>query len=294
MQKYTTFANKRIMQLYKIETGNFMADGGALFGVVPKVIWEKRYPCNDQNYCNLSMRCLLIKTEGRVILIDTGVGNKQSEQFFSYQHLNGDDSLHQSFANVEVGLHEVTDVVLTHLHFDHCGGAVEKDEKGVLKATFPNAKYWAAQSQWDNYLSSNVREGSVYFKENMMPIFESGNLELIDENTELCSGIELRIFNGHTKGQVIPFIKYKNTTIVYTGDLIPVMASLPTAWVSAYDTDPITSMEEKTAFLSEAADNNYTLFFEHDLYNECCTLLKTERGIKSKESFKLEEIDNYL
>ncbi len=278
------------MQLYKIETGNFMADGGAIFGVVPKVMWSKKYPSNENNYCNLSMRCLLVKTEDRVILIDTGVGDKQSEKFYSYQHLNGDDSLTKSFANVNTSLDEVTDVVLTHLHFDHCGGAVHKDEDGNLSLTFPKANYWVAQSQWDNYNNPNVREGSVYFKENIMPVLEAGQLKFINDNYSLTPEVELRIFNGHTKGQIIPFVKYKDRTIVYMADLIPVMASIPEAWVAAYDTDPITAMHEKRSFINEAFENNYILFFEHDLYNECCTLIETDKGITNSESFTLAEI----
>ncbi len=278
------------MQLHKIEAGNFMADGGAIFGVVPKVMWEKKYPCNDKNYCNLAMRCLLVKTGNRVVLIDTGIGGKQSEKFFSYQHLNGDDSLEKSFKAIDTTYEEVTDIILTHLHFDHCGGAVMRDDNGDLALTFPNATHWVAQAQWDNFNNSNVREGSVYFKENITPVLEAGKLEYIHENTHLIPEIEMRIFNGHTKGQIIPFIKYKNKTLIYTADLIPVMASIPEAWVAAYDTDPITAMSEKKELIKEAVDNNYILFFEHDLYNECCNLVQTEKGITNGESFKLESI----
>jgi len=278
------------MQLYKIEAGNFMADGGAIFGVVPKVMWQKKYPCNDNNYCNLSMRCLLIKTADKVILIDTGMGDKQSDKFFSYHHLNGDDSLEKSFIAANTNFNEVTDVILTHLHFDHCGGAVQKDNNGDLSPTFPNANYWLGQDQWNNFDKPNIREGSVYFKENIVPIFNAGKLKRIKEDTWLTPEIEMRLFNGHTKGQIIPFIKYKEHTLVYTADLIPVMASIPEAWVAAYDVDPVTTMHEKRVLLKECLDKNYTLFFEHDLYNECCTLIETDKGITNGESFNLKEL----
>jgi glyoxylase-like metal-dependent hydrolase (beta-lactamase superfamily II) len=278
------------MKIHKIETGNFMADGGAIFGVVPKVMWEKKYPCNENNYCNLSMRCLLIKTNNRVILIDTGVGDKQSEKFFSYQHLNGDDSLQKSFQSIPVSFDEVTDVILTHLHFDHCGGAVRKDANNVLQLTFPNAKHWVSKTQWENFQNPNAREGSVYFHENIVPILEAGKLHFIEKNTCLTEKIELRIFNGHTQGQIIPFITYKDKTIVYTADLIPLMASIPEAWVAAYDTDPLVAMKEKREFIKEAQENNYILFFEHDLYNECCRLIKTDKGIQNSEPFRLSDV----
>ena len=278
------------MQLQKIETGNFMADGGAVFGVVPKVLWQKKYPCNADNYINLAMRCLLIKTDDRIILIDTGMGDKQSEKFFSYHHLNGDDSLTKSFESINVAFDEVTDVILTHLHFDHCGGAVQQDKKGHLSPTFANATYWLSEAQWQNFNEPNVREGSVYFKENIMPIFEAGRLNFIKENIWLTPEIEMRIFNGHTQGQIIPLIKYCDKTIVYTADLFPLMASIPEAWIAAYDVDPVSSMNEKRAFLKEAAKNNYTLFFEHDLYNECCNLIETAKGIQAEESYRLEDI----
>lgn len=275
------------MELIKIETGNLMADGGAIFGVVPKVMWQKQYSCNEDNYCNFSMRCLLIKTQGKLILIDTGIGNKQSEKFFSFHHLNGDDSLKGSFKKAGISLSEVTDVILTHLHFDHCGGAVSKDNKGVFEPTFPNANYWTTKGQWDNFNNPNVREGSVYFKENIYPILDRGKLNFIEENTFLTPDIEMRIFNGHTKGQIIPVINYNNKTLIYTADLIPVMASIPEAWVAAYDADPVTSMLEKRALMKEACENNYYLFFEHDLYNECCDLELTDKGVKGKDSFSL-------
>ncbi len=270
-----------------------MADGGAVFGVVPKVLWQKKYPCNTDNYINLRMRCLLIKTGDRIILIDTGIGDKQSDKFFSYHHLNGDDSLANSFKAINISFDQVTDVILTHLHFDHCGGTVQQDKDGQLSPTFANATYWLSEAQWNNFNEPNIREGSVYFKENIMPIFEAGRLNFIKENTWLTPDIEMRLFNGHTQGQIIPLIKYHDKTIVYTADLFPLMASIPEAWIAAYDVDPVTSMNEKRVFLKEAVENNYTLFFEHDLYNECCNLIETDKGIQGGESFALEEIKHF-
>ena len=278
------------MQLRKIETGNFMADGGAVFGVVPKAMWQKKYPCNADNYINLTMRCLLIKTDDRIILIDTGMGDKQSAKFFSYHHLNGDASLAKSFESINIAFNQVTDVILTHLHFDHCGGAVQRDKNGHLSPTFANATYWLSEAQWQNFNEPNVRERSVYFKENIMPIFEAGSLQFIKEDTCLTPEIELRVFNGHTQGQIIPLIKYRDKTIVFAADLFPLMANIPEAWVAAYDVDPVTSMNEKRDFLKEAVKNNYILFFEHDLYNECCNLVETDKGIQSGESFRLGEM----
>lgn len=278
------------MQLRKIETGNFMADGGAVFGVVPKAMWQKKYPCNADNYINLTMRCLLIKTDDRIILIDTGMGDKQSAKFFSYHHLNGDASLAKSFESINIAFNQVTDVILTHLHFDHCGGAVQRDKNGHLSPTFANATYWLSEAQWQNFNEPNVRERSVYFKENIMPIFEAGSLQFIKEDTCLTPEIELRVFNGHTQGQIIPLIKYRDKTIVFAADLFPLMDNIPEAWVAAYDVDPVTSMNEKRDFLKEAVKNNYILFFEHDLYNECCNLVETVKGIQAGESFRLGEM----
>ncbi|GAF02928.1 MBL fold metallo-hydrolase [Saccharicrinis fermentans] len=278
------------MQLHKIEAGNFMADGGAVFGVVPKVLWEKKYPCNSSNYCNLAMRCLLVETDDRLVLIDTGMGNKQSEKFFSYHHLNGDDSLEKSFLALDVRFEDVTDVILTHLHFDHCGGAVQKNGQGGLKLAFPNATHWLSEAQWHNFKQANVREGSVYFDENIQPIVDAGKLNLLKQDAWLTEDIQMRLYHGHTKGQIIPFVKFNGHTLVYMADLIPVMASIPEAWVAAYDIEPLTSMKEKRDFLMEALENKYVLFFEHDLYNECCYLEKTERGITHTDSFKLTDI----
>ncbi|TAJ14038.1 MBL fold metallo-hydrolase [Marinilabiliaceae bacterium JC017] len=278
------------MKLSIIDAGNFMCDGGAVFGVVPKKMWEKQYPCDEENFCNLAMRCLLIDTGDRRILIDTGVGNKQSEKFYSYYKLNGEATLAGSLTKAGYSPGDITDVVLTHLHFDHCGGCVEWDDTQQPKLVFPHADYWVSQDQWDNYLDPNVREGAVYFPENMMPIKEANRLKVVEASGEWLPGVELRLFNGHTPGQIVPVIHYKDKTIAYMGDLIPVAASMPLPWVSAYDVNPLASMKEKETFLEEAAQNGYILFFEHDLYNQCCTVTSTEKGIRCDETFPLSTI----
>lgn len=268
------------MTLKVIETGNFMCDGGAIFGVVPKVLWQKQYPCNEQNYCNLSMRSLLVVTGDRVILIDTGCGNKQDAKFYSYYYLNGDDNLIGSLEKAGFSPDDVTDVVLTHLHFDHCGGCTQKNPDGTFSVVFRNATHWVGARQWENYLNPNVREGDAYFTEDMMPVFEAGKLRLVEEPMQIVPGFGVELFHGHTPGQLLPVVEYKGKTIAYTGDLIPVMASIPLSWVSAYDLYPVTSMIEKEEFLNRACNNGYMLFFEHDVYNECCTLQRTEKGIR--------------
>jgi glyoxylase-like metal-dependent hydrolase (beta-lactamase superfamily II) len=277
------------MEIYKIETGNLMIDGGAMFGVVPKSLWEEKYPANEKNLCNLSMRSLLIVTEGRKILIDTGVGNKQDEKFFGYYYLNGDHSLKGSLKQTGNTPDDITDVILTHLHFDHCGGAVEYNENNELKPAFKNARYWISGQQWEWANNPNQREKASFLKENFIPIKESGQLEIIDSDFELVPGIELRLYDGHTEGQIIPFIKFNNKTIVYVADLIPTSAHIPLSWICAFDIKPLVSMEEKKEFLEKALENGYTLFFEHDINVECCSLKMTEKGIRIGNTYKLKD-----
>ncbi len=209
-----------VQKLYKIETGNFMSDGGAIFGIIPKIMWEKQYPADEDNNCNLSMRSLLVETDERVVLIDTGVGNKQSEKFYSYCKLNGDATLLGSLKDAGFMPEDVTDVILTHLHFDHDGGHVVRDDKGRLSLLFPNATHWVAKAQWENYLDSNIREGAVYFPEDMMPVKEAGKLKIIENEGEHIPGIEFRIFNGHTPGMIVPVIDYNKRKVVFMADLM--------------------------------------------------------------------------
>lgn len=278
------------MKLYSILTGNLKLDGGAMFGVVPKVIWNKLYPCDENNLCNWSMRCLLIVEGERKILIDTGIGNKQSEKFFSNYYLNGDDSLAASLDNVGYTPDDVTDVILTHLHFDHCGGAVSwNEDKTEYLPTFKNATYHISRQQWEWATHPNNREKASFLKENILPIQEKAKLNLIEADETLFPGVSVKLFHGHTDGQVIPFIRYNNTTVVYMADLMPSSAHIPLPYVMSYDTRPLITLKEKEVFLKEAVQNNYLLFFEHDLYRECCTVMETEKGYMMKELYKLSD-----
>jgi glyoxylase-like metal-dependent hydrolase (beta-lactamase superfamily II) len=279
------------MNLYSINTGNLKLDGGAMFGVVPKVIWGKIYPADENNLCNWSMRCLLIIDEDRKVLIDCGIGDKQTEKFFSNYYLNGDDTLEKSLAAIGFEVDDITDVILTHLHFDHCGGGVRWNETRTdYVPTFKNATYITSRAQWEWATNPNNREKASFLKENMLPIMEKGKLKLVDNDCELFPGISVRLFHGHTDGQVIPFIKYKEKTIVYMADVLPSSAHIPLPYVMSYDTRPLITLKEKEAFMNEAAKNGYVLFFEHDLYRECCTVQETDKGIRMKDSFALADI----
>ncbi len=272
------------MNLHVIPTGNFKLDGGAMFGVVPKSLWQKVYPADENNMCNLSLRLLLLEDENRKIIIDTGLGDKQDEKFFSYYYLNGDDSLDKSLDTAGIKKEEITDVILTHLHFDHCGGAVETDTKNNrLKTTFPEATYWCSYDQWEWAVKPNHREKASYLKENIMPIQESGQLRLFQDGFNLTSSIRIRLFSGHSNGLAVPFINYRNRVVVFVADIIPTAAHIPLAWICGYDTQPLISLKEKETFLKEAVDNKYILFFEHDLYTSCCTLQQTQKGVRMKD-----------
>lgn len=279
------------MKLFPINTGNLKLDGGAMFGVVPKVIWSKSYPCEENNLCNWSMRCLLIVDGNRKILIDCGIGDKQSEKFFSNYYLNGEDHLCKSLAAYGYTVDDITDVILTHLHFDHAGGAVRWNTgKTDYEVTFKNATYRTSRQQWEWATNPNNREKASFLKENILPISEKGKLELFEGDCELFPDVSVRIFNGHTDGQVIPFIKYKGKTIVYMADLLPSVAHIPLPWVMSYDTRPLITLEEKKPFMTEAALNGYILFFEHDIQYECCTVMETDKGVRLKEVFGLAEV----
>ena len=284
------------MKLYSIETGNFKLDGGAMFGVVPKTIWNKTNPADENNLIDLAARCLLIEDGNRLILIDNGLGNKQSEKFFSYYSLWGTYSLDKSLAKHGFHRDDVTDVFLTHLHFDHCGGSVQwnKDKTGYELA-FKNAKYWSNKSHWEWATQPNLREKASFLSENILPIQESGHLHFIKRSegdllpkSELDFGIFFA--DGHTEKQMIPQIQYKEKTICFVADLLPTVGHLPLAYVMGYDTRPLLTMPEKAKFLNAAADNNYYLFLEHDAYNEIITVEKTEKGVSLKERFTCDEI----
>jgi glyoxylase-like metal-dependent hydrolase (beta-lactamase superfamily II) len=278
------------MQLHKIETGNLKLDGGAMFGVVPKSIWNKSYPSDENNLCNWAMRCLLVVDGDRKILIDNGIGDKQDEKFLKHYYLNGDATLENSLAIPGYSPDDITDMFLTHLHFDHCGGSIKKVGENEFEPAFKNATYWISKPQWEWATNPNRREKASFLKENIFPIQESGQLKIIEEETEIFPGFKVKIFNGHTDGQMIPHISYKGKTIVFMADLLPSAAHVPLPYIMAYDTRPLITLQEKERFFEEALKNDFILFFEHDLYNECCTLEMTEKGIRVKETFDLSEI----
>jgi glyoxylase-like metal-dependent hydrolase (beta-lactamase superfamily II) len=276
------------MEVLPILTGNLKLDGGAMFGVVPKVMWSKLYPCDENNLCNWSMRCLLIVDGDRKVLIDCGIGDKQSEKFFSNYFLNGDESLVSSLATYGFTTGDITDVILTHLHFDHAGGAVKwNSTRTDYELTFPNAVYHTSRRQWEWGTSPNNREKASFLKENILPIREKGRLNLLEKDGEIFPGVSWRMFEGHTDGQVIPFIRYNDKTIVYMADLLPSVAHIPLPYVMSYDTRPLITLKEKEAFMAEAAENGYVLFFEHDIRYECCTVEKTEKGVRLKSAGNL-------
>lgn len=279
------------MNLYTIDTGLFKLDGGAMFGVVPKTIWQKTNPADENNLCTWAMRCLLVQDGNRLILIDTGIGNKQGAKFFSYYYLHGDASMDSSLAKHGFHRDDITDVFLTHLHFDHVGGAVMRDGDKLVPA-FKNAIYWSNPKHWDWAVNPNDREKASFLKENILPIQESGQLKFIDAEvgTGFTADFGLRFVSGHTESMMLPLIRYKNREILYMADLTPSVGHLPIPYVMAYDMFPLTTLNEKKALLGEALVNNYVLFFEHDPINECCTLQQTEKGIRVEATFKLEEL----
>lgn len=279
------------MKIYSINAGYFKLDGGAMFGVVPKSMWKKLNPPDENNMCNWAMRCMLIEDEGRLILIDNGMGNKQDEKFFGHYFLNGGDTLEKSLSKYNFKKDDITDVFLTHLHFDHCGGSIEKVNNQLLPA-FKNATYWSNEKHWEWAVKPNDREKASFLKENILPIKESGKLKFIPtkEGIEFSKNIKLRFVKGHTESMMLPQIKYKDKTIVYMADLLPSAEHIPIPYVMAYDTRPLETLIEKKSFLEEALKNNYTLFFEHDPVIECCNVQLTEKGIRKNETFTLESI----
>ena len=281
------------MKIHPIETGNFKLDGGAMFGVVPKTIWQKTNPADSNNLIDMSMRCMLIEDGKRLILIDTGLGSKQSDKFFGYYHLFGNFSLESSLAKHGFHRDDITDVFLTHLHFDHCGGVIEwNSQKTLLQPAFKNAKFWSNDNHWKWALEPNPREKASFLKENINPIRESGQLNFITNNSLEQIGFNVLFMDGHTEKQMLPKLSYQGKTIVFMADLLPTIGHIPLPYVMGYDTRPLLTIKEKAIFLKEAADNNYYLFLEHDAYNEICTVQHTEKGVRLKETHKFTDIFN--
>ena len=281
------------MKLYTINAGYFKLDGGAMFGVVPKTMWNKANPADENNMCSWAMRCLLIEHGNYKILVDTGMGYKQDEKFFSHYHPHGTDSIEQGLAKHGFTTDDITDVFLTHLHFDHCGGAIKREGDKLVPA-FKNAMYWSNHAHWTAALNPNEREKASFLKENILPIGESNRLHFIEstDGEEWMQDIRIRYVNGHTECMMLPQVKYNNTTLLFCADLIPSTAHVSLPWVMAYDMRPLDTLNEKYKLLNEAAANNWVLFFEHDLKNECCTLQQTDRGVRIKEIFPLSELDS--
>ena len=279
------------MNLHTIETGLFKLDGGAMFGVVPKSIWQKTNPADANNMCTWAMRSLLIEDGDRLILVDTGIGNKQDEKFFSHFYLHGDDTVEKSLAAKGFSKNDITDVFLTHLHFDHVGGAVVREGDQLLPA-FKNATYWSNEKHWEWAVHPNAREKASFLKENILPIQESGQLKFVgtEKDIEFAPDFNLRFAFGHTDAMMLPKLNYKGRTIIYAADLLPSTGHIPLPYVMAYDMFPLQTLKEKKEFLDEAAANDYVIYLEHDPLNECCTVQQTEKGVKLNNIFKLSEL----
>jgi len=278
------------MQIHVLNTGYFKLDGGAMFGVVPKALWSRTNPADVNNMCSWALRSLLIEDGNRLMLIDTGMGDKQSDKFFSHYYLYGDDSLDKSLKKLGFHRDDITDVFLTHLHFDHCGGAVEwNDQKNGFRPSFKYATYWSTKDHWEWAINPNDREKASFLKENIAPIQESGQLKFIEKKGNYTKNafenLDVLFVDGHTESMMIPHIKYKNKILVFMADLLPSVGHIPLPYVMGYDTRPLITLKEKGVFLNQAMNEKYVLFLEHDAVNECCTLKDTEKGVRLDESF---------
>jgi glyoxylase-like metal-dependent hydrolase (beta-lactamase superfamily II) len=282
--------SKEKMKLHLFNIANFKVDGGAMFGVVPKVLWSRVYSSDENNLIDLTLRSMVVETSGHVILIDTGWGDKQDEKFFRHVKLHGGEGLLQGLKNRGYKPEDITDVFLTHLHADHCGGCIKKDGRSGFEPTFPNATYHVSRTQWYWAVKNNLREADSFLEENILPIGKTGRLNLLNEKEELFPGFSFMICNGHTPGLMIPIIRYKDKTLVYTGDLIPTIAHIPLIWNMSYDVESLKTIEEKQKILGEALDGGYILVFQHDEHVECCTLEMTPKGIRAKDKFDFSEI----
>ncbi|MDG1147887.1 MAG: MBL fold metallo-hydrolase [Crocinitomicaceae bacterium] len=283
------------MIIHPLNTGNFKLDGGAMFGVVPKSLWERTNPADSKNMCDWSMRSLLIEDGDRLILIDTGIGDKQSEKFFSHYYLSDENSLEPNLNKLGFSVDDITDVFLTHLHFDHCGGAIKwnKNRTG-FEPVFKNAIYWSTEKHWKWATEPNSREKASFLSENILPLQESGQLKFVDRQGDFTKNVfnnfDILFVDGHTESMMIPHIHYKEQTLVFMADLLPSVGHLPIPYVMGYDTRPLITLSEKERFLKKAEENNYILFLEHDYSNECCTLQNTEKGIRLKDTFNFSQL----
>ena len=283
------------MKVYPLNSGNFKLDGGAMFGVVPKTIWQKTNPADENNMCSWAMRLLLIEDGDRLMLIDTGIGDKQSEKFFSHYYMHGNDSLKGNLNKLGFSMDDITDVFLTHLHFDHCGGSIEwNTQKDGYRPVFKNATFWSNENHWEWATNPNPREKASFLTENILPIKESGQLKFIDREgdftRDVFNNLDVLFVDGHTDSMMIPHIRYKGRTIVFMADLLPSTGHIPLPYVMGYDTRPLITLEEKAKFLTRAVEEEFVLFLEHDSVNECCTLQMTEKGVRLKDTFAFNEL----
>ncbi len=279
------------MKLQLFNIANFKVDGGAMFGVVPKLLWSRVYSSDENNLITLALRSLVVETEGHVILIDTGWGDKQDEKFFRHVNLHGGEGLLGGLKNIGYNPEDITDVFLTHLHADHCGGGVKRAVNGVdFELTFPGATYHVSAPQWEWAVKNNLREADSFLEENILPIGKSGHLNLVKNEEELFPGFSVMICYGHTPGLMIPLIKYNDKIIVYTGDLIPTVAHIPLIWNMSYDIESLKTIDEKERLLGAALIGKYILVFQHDEHIECCTLEMTQKGIRAKDKFDFSDI----
>lgn len=279
------------MELHVVNTGFFKLDGGAMFGVVPKSLWSRTNPADQNNLCNWAMRCLLAVEGDRIVLIDNGIGDKQDAKFFSHYYLHGDETLSGSLQKLGIAKHQITDNFLTHLHFDHCGGGISYGSHGQYELTFPRANYWTNEAHWNWATQPNIREKASFLTENILPMEEIGNLKMVDlREKSLFRGFDFITVDGHTDKQMLPKIQYKEQVLVFVADLLPSVAHIPLAYVMGYDTRPLLTMEEKSVFLEQAAKEHWILFFEHDPIHECCTVKMTDKGVRVDQTFNLDEI----
>lgn len=280
------------MKIFPVIAENWKMDGGVAFGVVPQTIWKKLAEPDEFNRIKITSRCLLVEDGNRLVLIDTGMGRKQTEKYYSYRHLFGEENMKDSFKKLGYSFDDVTDILFTHLHDDHCGGAVELDKEGKAQLVFKNARHYVSEEQWNWAMHPNKREAGSFFKENLLPIEKSGRLNLLNLEGKLTENISYRFFHGHTQGLIVPFIKCNNKSVVFLADFIPASSHIPLPFIASVDIQPLVALKEKEMFLKEAADKGYYLVFEHDYDTECCTVKNSEKGVIVDKTYYLNEIMN--